>query len=483
MPSPHQSPDETEAFTALMTGIALFIDDDIDNENDDAFKLKDQITKKGIPLLPLRELPKKDGVVDFVSNLHGISFMILDWQFNSIPSDELLLSGASVSRSTSEAFQEEVLSFIKIVLQKTYCPIFIFSRQSDTAINDALIEANIIGNDGNPRILIKSKKDLLGNKLFAEINTWINMNPIIYVLKTWEKAAKDAKLNMFYDLENKSSQWPSILWKTFEEDDSDPSTELTQVLSTLFVNRFLFACKFSKDNIDSRKKDVLQENDIRNVLEGTRFIPMEDESSLNAPPAPGDLFWDQEGDIYYVNIRAQCGTLHDKKPCLYCIKGKAVTESRIRKRINNENTDILFQGGELRSKKNLIYIPFAHGNKILEFNCRCFTIFKYNNNDTSIRLSSPFNNSVPLKVAKRIGRILPPYITHIQQIVSSYIIREGLPAIPENAIPTPERSGNSLFFSVSSPGIDFNNEKWSFISSPTSIYPQIISISCKSQLD
>ena len=41
--------------------------------------------------------------------------------------------------------------------------------------------------------------------------------------------------------------------------------------------------------------------------------------------------------------------------------------------------------------------------------------------------------------AKRIGRILPPYITRIQQIVSAYIIREGLPAIPNDILATPEK--------------------------------------------
>lgn len=33
--------------------------------------------------------------------------------------------------------------------------------------------------------------------------------------------------------------------------------------------------------------------------------------------------------------------------------------------------------------------------------------------------------------SKRIGRLIPPYITRIQKSFSSYMIREGVPAIPE----------------------------------------------------
>ena len=463
MPSPHQSLNETDAFTALMSGIALFIDDDIDNENDDAYKLKDQIIKRGIPLLSLRELPPKKEFNNFVSDLHGISFIILDWQFNSISSDAQL-SGVRTQESTSAVSQEDVLDFIKTLLQKTYCPIFIFSRQSDSSINESLITANIIEQNGNPRVLIKSKKNLLGNKLFVEINTWINTNPIIYVLKTWEKAAKEAKLNMFFDLEKKSPKWVNILWKTFKEDDTDPSSELTQTLSTLFVNRLFLNCSFSKEWINTGKSNepnIKSQKDIRDVLEGTRYIPLDNDISSNKLPAPGDLFWNEETKTYYINIRAQCSVLHKEKKELYCIEGKEVLENRIQKKVREQEStpDIIFQSGELRSKKNFVYIPFAHGNRILEFDCNNFSIMNYNDSNATLELSSLADSepekSVP--VAKRIGRILPPYITHIQQILSAFIVREGLPAIPKVAITiTDNPISSTCTSSLSSEGITNN---------------------------
>jgi len=87
-------------------------------------------------------------------------------------------------------------------------------------------------------------------------------------------------------------------------------------------------------------------------------------------------------------------------------------------RINSKKDDrISFEKGGFIEKTNNTYIPFIVDGKIIEFFFKEIKIKKWN----SIK-------------STRIGRLLPPYITKVQQRYSSYLQRQGLPAIPEKAI-------------------------------------------------
>jgi hypothetical protein len=99
---------------------------------------------------------------------------------------------------------------------------------------------------------------------------------------------------------------------------------------------------------------------------------------------------------------------------LYCLSGKVVDESKIN---SNQNDQIFFQNGELLEKNNNCYVAFIDDGKIIEFKLREIKI------ETWSKLK-----------AQRIGRLLPPYITKLQQKHSFYLQRQGLPAIPEEAI-------------------------------------------------
>ena len=68
-------------------------------------------------------------------------------------------------------------------------------------------------------------------------------------------------------------------------------------------------------------------------------------------------------------------------------------------------------------KSNKIFLPFIVSGKIIEFSLNEIVIMKWNS----------------LKESRK-GRLLPPYITRVQQQYSFYLQRQGLPAIPEKAI-------------------------------------------------
>lgn len=447
----------------LLNGIALFIDDEVNDQAKDAYKLKIQIEDRHIPLITYTDIP--DNNETFVDNLHGISFIILDWDLSVLAPDEKI-NGVNASLAQEESINY-IIEFIRLLLDKTYCPIFIFSQESINGIRNKLDQNKITQSGFHPRILFEPKQKIKSDgALFSEIQNWLKNNPIITVLKTWEKAAQISKFKMFSTLEQKNTNWPKILWDTFKSGHTDQSHELTQILTNIFANHVILECDFnsslfsnnqipneqSHEAIDNLNQPSI--NDIRSILQLERYITFKKEENktkeedviiINAKPAPGDLFKEEEtidenGEkikkiFYWLNIRAQCNLLHIDKPELYCIRGTILNESRIlilpqnKKQSKNTNglliqqpnhssKDVIFSQGQLHSRDDKVYVPFIINEKIIEFDFYKFKIKKFDDNYKK----------------NRIGRILPPYITRIQQLFSAYMIREGLPDIPDAAI-------------------------------------------------
>lgn len=169
----------------------------------------------------------------------------------------------------------------------------------------------------------------------------------------------------------------------------------------------------------------------------------------------GDVFLDD--DKYYLNIRAQCDLARDRNPVLYLIKGKELQDEDIvtedikvtsekelqisaKQRFslerlceicqNNEElialnnlfrkhkNEAFFSSGNIIGKKSEVIITCVAGKKALKFRLD-IEVKKYN----SIK-------------DKLIGRILPPYITCIQQSCANYIVREGTMPTPRQLFRT-----------------------------------------------
>jgi hypothetical protein len=95
-----------------------------------------------------------------------------------------------------------------------------------------------------------------------------------------------------------------------------------------------------------------------------------------------------------------------------------VDETKINKK---QKDSIIFSikdgNGVFEEKVNHAFVAFIDNGKIIEFLFRDIKTKNWNDvKDT------------------RIGRLLPPYITRLQQKYAFYLQRQGLPAIPEKAI-------------------------------------------------
>ena len=208
---------------------------------------------------------------------------------------------------------------------------------------------------------------------------------------------------MFWDLSSINQAWPNILLKTIKDDGADADSELIKLLQNNLMARLRIPTL--NRGIIEKAVDGISKQALRTILEKERFL-----SNLPDIPFSGDVY--KINEIYYINIRPDCDIIRERKD-MYLLKGGIVDESKI----NSEEQDsIIFDSGNFVEKINSCYVAFIE-NKIIEFKFRKIEIKKWNDIKSN-----------------RIGRLLPPYITRIQQKYAFYLQRQALPALPIQSI-------------------------------------------------
>lgn len=407
----------------LLSGIAIIIDDKIKKEDsqDLILKIRDQLKENHISILEYEDLPDNSEICNF----KNISFILLDWQLFETPEPGMPID--------ETLFINNNIIFLKEINKFVFTPVFIFSNQSPDSIIRKLSDEGLYNEDSNNYIFIKRKQDILSvddtNLLFTEIENWLKETPSMYVLKEWEHSLNKAKRDLFWSFYETNHNWPSVLQKTFTDDGSDVNYELDNFIYkniTARTEQITF-----DDDILNQEDDNISKKDIRKILEAERFI----KKGVLPPDIPftGDLFEyevDVNGSIekrYYLNIRPECDIARQKNPKLYCLECRILDEQRIN---SGNNDQISFNEGNFIEKSNNTYIPFIDDGKIIEVRFRNLKIFKWKEkpkNENGNEIDKMFKET-------RIGRLLPPYITKVQQRYSFYLQRQGLPAIPEKSI-------------------------------------------------
>ncbi len=398
----------------LFSGVAVVIDDEVNDSCSNISKIIAQIESAKIPVLKYTSLPESD----IVSHFQNLSFLLLDWRLiKDNVSNEELEEGVIIPDGLLEYDATENLAFIENLNQKCFCPVFLFTNEDTVSIETKLKEKGLVADNRPSNLFVQPKSDLQDNgMLFSKVSEWLKETPSIYVLKEWEKEYQNCKTKLFSELHSINPSWPTIMWKNFETDGANKSLEMGELISRNLHSR-MTPFEFKNDILD--KESNVPRDELRKVLEGERFLRS---ASLHGGDiGTGDLFKEeyQENGVtkvrYYLNIRAQCDLLRSSNIDnveLYCLKGRTVDEANI-----NLEGGLSVVQGQFVEKINNSVVPFLDGGQIIEFLFRDIKPLRWKN----------------LK-DKRIGRLLPPYINRIQQRYSLYMQRQGLPRIPDEAI-------------------------------------------------
>ena len=394
----------------LFKGIAVVIDDEVDIKGANISKVLKQLDKKNIPYISYKDIPSDE----IISNFQNLSFILLDWDLKQNGAiNDTLPQEVKIQSTLKKLDLEKNIEFIEKVKRICFCPIFIFSNYEIVDIQKTLEDNKLIRNNSQSHIFIKRKSDLInGNHLFSEIESWVKDNPSIYVLKKWENEYQRSKNSLFLDFQEINPLWPRIIWSNFEKDGVNKSSELGKLIHNNLNSR-MYPLEFS-EKVLSLQESELEPDSIRKVLEGELYL--KDSVIPKDSISPGDLF--QRSSDYFLNIRASCDlvpnrnsgktTINDVE--LYLIIGKEMKAKEMGKKYEVDY-------GLFRECTNQVIVFPINNGKAIVFNLKKLRIDIWAN----------FQNN-------RIGRILPPHITRIQQKYSFYLQRQGLPRIPLKAI-------------------------------------------------
>lgn len=387
----------------LFKGIGMVVDDQVNSGEDKAI---DGIVKylendNHLPLVKYEDLPDNIESICFSS----LSFLLLDWELNTLVN----VDGSPIPNAALKAQNaRDNVDFIKKVVAKVVIPIFIFSNEDVNSIKNTLSQHHIMDDDEKSPIFILNKSELFDNEekciMFDKVNEWLKKTPSIYVTQKWKTAYLDAINGMALDMREASPFWPNLLWTCYKNDGVNPSEEISSLINQNALSR-IQPVEFDEEILSIEK--TCDEHLLKNLLERQCFMRNEYLGDLSST---GDIYkWHQE---YFLNIRPSCDCVgRDGKNKIYLIKGDKVKDKEIQNGLFNEKY------GNFNEQSNFVIVGPICGF-FIRFKFKDFLIEDYYK-----------------KKEKRIGRLLPPFITRVTQKYGLYIHRQGLPRLPKEVIP------------------------------------------------
>ena len=394
----------------LMSGIAVVIDDDLVGapvDGHDANSGADLIehivdwfeTNWNLPFVKMRSLPKAEL---WPNLLRSASFVLLDWQ----------LWGTQ-----AETLQLYTIDHIKKFLttaRENLVPVYILTNADPDDVTDELRKLPTDVYDpqaaANNFIFVKRKSDFWNGTSVdvSTLNEWVNGNASVYALKTWHRVMDDAKSDLFQAMCRRNVNWPRVFWDTYRTDRADPSVSLTNMINDSVRGRMRLDA-FEDIYLGAHESHV-SGDELRRMIAETSFLG--DEVLPKDEVRCGDLY-KVRASRYWLNLRPDCDCIPRDgvdigEVEIYCVEGKRLAQSALLKLFNNGHfEERVFQS---------VVFGIVDGKSIL-FDFSKLRVCKY----SDVR-------------EQRIGRLLHPYVTKVQQRYALFIQRQALPRIPDAAV-------------------------------------------------
>ena len=399
----------------LMSGIAVVIDDAVTSESavNGATGLEGDLINRiigwferewGLPFVKSSSLPP---AVLWPNLFQAASFVLLDWRLWPLGSTEL-----------REQTIQEVIRFLECA-RKCLVPVFIFTNDDPENVTDELPEEIYQDPQTGRNFVFVERKDRLwvGDEVDVGIlESWVHGNASVYTLRTWDKVLASARNELFRSMSEKSVDWPRVFWKASVDDGAEPSASLTSLINDSLGGRMHMGA-FEEQYLGGESQDV-SGGDLRGLIAETsfrlaEFLP-EDEIRC------GDVY-KRSGGKYWLNLRPDCDCIPRSGEAagdieVHCIKGRKLGIRELRDDYYNEST------GNFRERVYESVVFAIVGGRSVVFSFKNMQVMKY----SAIR-------------EKRVGRLLHPYLTRIQQRYALYIQRQALPRVPESAVETPSQ--------------------------------------------
>lgn len=401
----------TADLKSLFHGIAIVIDDKVGVEEDTPDPINQivaVIESQNCHAVKLRKIPSKEQAKNFT----GASFFILDWEFNPLTKEEIS-EGVQVPANLKNRKIKENLNFIEQINESQFIPIFIFTSEDTNSVKQELQAKGLLMGTQGDHIYVLSKSDVLSAGLFETMETWIRTHPSAYVFKKWESAYSTAKDSLFKEFYKSSRFWPTIIWKTHNNDNTLPEVEMGKLITRNIESR-TSPIEFDESILNPDAHDIAEtpKSEIKKVLAGERVV--QDKFLSSKHLTTGDIFKYQ--GKFFINIRPECDCISrdGNIPDLYLLRGDLKDDAWIK-----EQNIINIHTAELHEKHTEALIFSAYDEKTLRFFFKEVIIVSQDQ----------------IKSYKRIGRLIPPFLTRLLQRYAAYCNRPGIPRIPDELLP------------------------------------------------
>lgn len=180
--------------STLFHGIAVLIDDEIDDPNASVRGIQTAIQEAGCHVITLSKIPSDAGI----SNLREVAFFVLDWKLYGAEVKEI--EGEIIPPGIIEENAASIIKFLRDLKKVRFAPVFIFTDEPVENIIETLKEhADVYDERDRSHILVMDKAAVLQAGVFNVLSKWMEESPSVYVLKKWEKAYERAKNELFLD--------------------------------------------------------------------------------------------------------------------------------------------------------------------------------------------------------------------------------------------------------------------------------------------
>ena len=392
----------------LLSGIAVVIDDQLDPAGarrdadnggyDPIFEIVERMEREwGLPFYKSDQLPPED---HWPGLLQSASFILLDWKLWPHDASQLEQAGVEANNRFLGA------------AKRHFVPVFVFTNESVDDVGDAVSDDIYREGDADRSfVFIQSKADVLmdGSLNLDLLRKWMASSASVYALKTWDRLFFAARSNIFGSMYEINPDWPRVFWRTYEQDGVDPSFGLTQLIGDCLLGGIrtnAFGEEVMKDAGDDDPE--VPAADLRKLIEATTFRPVGRADDIRC----GDLF-KRSKRKYWLNIRPDCdciprGAQKPDRVEVYCIEGERIADSEL-----NE----VYDKGHFVEQVDQSIVFAAFEGETIRFRFKKLRIKRFGEVKES-----------------RVGRVLHPVLTRIQQRYALYLQRQGLPAIPKGAV-------------------------------------------------
>ena len=381
-----------EKLKNFLSATALVIDDEIVDENSTISRIISKLEQQGTLFVKHRELLES---IDSISN---IAFIVLDWDLMKKEQIADMPEGVSLGATLLEDQKSKIRDFIKDVIGKYFIPIFIFTQENIESIKEYLeCEAIVKEAIGKNRVYLSSKGALQDDQVIVSLNDWLNNSMTVYTYKIMEEAIETAKHKFFNEMYTCDVNWPCHVYQILKKDEpADINSDFQEFLMTSFtstINPIVFNPSGFERTVSLDPAEVIK------IFGKIKFLSYEGQANIGLHS--GDIYvnCDGEKNEYLINVSASCDMRY--KRC-YFVMGKDTSSPKKYDIVCTYTVKrILEKKGIEFHLDNALLLDITDANKIT-LECEEGT-----------------------KDYKRIGRLLNPYISGLQNKYSNYITRVG----------------------------------------------------------